>query len=187
MCAGEENLVTVIAHTTNGTDPFLHYVIDGHMGQAYPVTLWTGDDGGVLGEHTVTVFGRNNVATTVPLPHYEVKDCRPTYLGQHRHRPALQHLGGLRLQREGRRPAAGADRGRPQARRSAAPVPKPFKRLAFNWSFGDGETATTLTPVVEHNYEGREQKTDVLVLRGRRDDPRRQGRVGHRPDDPRAE
>ena len=67
MCAGEENLVTVKAHTTNGTDPFLHTVIDGHQGASIPVTLWRDDSGAVLGAHSITVFGRNNVATTVPL------------------------------------------------------------------------------------------------------------------------
>jgi hypothetical protein len=160
VCAGEENLVTVKAHTTNGTDPALHYVIDGHMGQAYPVTLWKNDRGDVVGEHTITVFGRNNVATTVPLPQYEVKDCRPTYLAAVT--TAVRSNTWADFDFTARivgvpPPPTAADR-----QRGAAPpvVPKPFKGVSYTWSFGDGETVTTLTPVVEHNYEGREQKTE---------------------------
>src|ERR1700722_10187247 len=80
VCSGEENLVTIKAHTVNGTDPFLHYVVDGHMGSSVPLTLWNDANGQVMGQHTVTVFGRGNVATSVPLPAYTVKDCRPTFI-----------------------------------------------------------------------------------------------------------
>ena len=31
VCSGEENLITVKAHTTTGTDELLHYVIDGQL------------------------------------------------------------------------------------------------------------------------------------------------------------
>jgi len=158
VCAGEENLVTVAAHTVNGTDPELHYVIDGHMGQAYPVTLWKGDDG-IIGEHTITVFGRNNVATTVPLPRYEVKDCRPKYIASVA--TAVRSNTWADFDFTARivgLPAAPSPADK--QRGGPPPVPKPFNGVSFTWSFGDGETVTTLTPVVEHNYEGRPQKTE---------------------------
>jgi len=157
VCAGEENLVTVKSHTTNNTDPFLHTVIDGHMGTSWPMTLWRDDDGNVLGQHSITVFGRGNVATTVPLPQYEVKDCRPTYIAAIQQRVRANTWADFDFEARvvGIPPApteADRKRGAPPP-----PVPKPFKPVAFTWTFGDGETATTLTPLVSHSYEGREQ------------------------------
>jgi hypothetical protein len=159
VCAGEENLVTVLAHTTNGTDPSLHYVIDGHMGQSFPVTLWKGENG-IIGQHTVTVFGRNNVATTVPLPQYEVKSCRPTFLAAIS--TAVRSNTWADFDFTARVVGLPPEPTEADKQRGAGPPPvaKPFKGVAYNWSFGDGETVTTLTPVVEHNYEGREQKTE---------------------------
>src|SRR4051812_40130259 len=37
VCEGEENLVTVRAHTTDGNDPFLHYTVAGEAGAQVPV------------------------------------------------------------------------------------------------------------------------------------------------------
>src|SRR5579884_3206871 len=37
VCEGEDNLVTVRAHTENGTDAYLHYLIDGKLGPSVPV------------------------------------------------------------------------------------------------------------------------------------------------------
>jgi hypothetical protein len=159
VCAGEENLVTVRSHTTNGTDPFLHTVIDGHQGDAYPVTLWRDDDGNVQGQHSVTVFGRGNVATTVPLPQYEVKNCRPTYIAAIMQRVRSNTWADFDFNaRVVAIPPAPTEADR---KRGAAPpaVPKPFKAVAFTWDFGDGQTATTLTPIVDHDYEGRAQST----------------------------
>ncbi len=159
VCAGEENLVTVKAHTTNGTDAFLHTVIDGHMGAAYPVTLWRDDNGTVLGAHSITVFGRNNVATTVPLPQYEVKDCRPTYIAAIAQRVRSNTWADFEFNAR----VVGIPRAPTEADRQRGapppPVPKPFKALSYSWTFGDGESATTLTPITEHDYEGRTQDT----------------------------
>jgi hypothetical protein len=159
VCAGEENLVTIKSHTTNGTDPFLHSVIDGHMGSSWPVTLWKDDDGNVQGQHSITVFGRGNVATTVPLPQYEVMDCRPTYIAAIQQRVRSNTWADFEFNARvvGVPPKpTEADR-----KRGAPPpaVPKPFKPVAFTWTFGDGDTTTTLTPIVEHDYEGRQQNS----------------------------
>ncbi len=150
VCEGEENLITIHAHTTNGTDSSLHYVIDGKPGQAVPVVLLT-EHGHVMGQHFVSVFGRNNAVTTVEVPKYKVKDCRPTYLA---------------LVSAGLQPNTWADYNiaatiaafphRPDMAVPAAP-PKPFGAVHYNWSFGDGETATTDVPAVSHSYERRKQ------------------------------
>ena len=47
VCSGEENLITVRAHTSNGTDAFLHTVVDGAMGASVPVRLWLDENGRV--------------------------------------------------------------------------------------------------------------------------------------------
>ena len=159
VCSGEENLITVKSHTTNNTDPFLHSVIDGHQGSSWPVTLWKDDDGNILGQHTVTVFGRGNVATTVPLPQYEVMDCRPTYLAAIQQRVRSNTWSDFEFNAR----VVGIPRAPTEADRKRGapppPVPKPFKPVAFTWNFGDGQSATTLTPITEHDYEGRPQNT----------------------------
>ena len=157
VCAGEENLVTVKSHTVNGTDSDLHTVIDGQLGHQVPITLWTDDDGKVLGTHTVTVFGRGNVSTTAPLPKVVVKECRPTYIASIQHRVRANTWADFEFQARvvGVPPAP-----TPADRQRGAPPPKvpvPFKPVAYTWDFGDGESTTTLVPLAEHDYEGREQ------------------------------
>ena len=158
VCSGEENLVTIKAHTTNGTDDFLHYVIDGQMGQASAVRLWRDDGGAITGKHFVTVFGRGNVATSVPLPEYEVKDCRPHYIIGIDARLRANTSADFDLNAKiigVQRPLTEADkqRGAPKP----PPGPKPFKAVSYAWSFGDGQSVTTLGPLVEHSYEARPQ------------------------------
>ena len=159
VCSGEENLVTVKSHTTNGTDPFLHTVIDGHMGFSVPITLWKDPSGNIEGTHSITVFGRGNVATTVPLPQYEVMDCRPTYIAEIMQRVRSNTWADFDFNAR----VIGIQRAPTEADRQRGapppPTPKPFKPVAFTWTFGDGESTTSLTPIVEHDYEGRTQST----------------------------
>src|SRR5207248_6071246 len=42
VCEGEENLVTVHAHTTDGNDAFLHYTVAGEAGSQVPVRVYVG-------------------------------------------------------------------------------------------------------------------------------------------------
>ncbi|HEY3352487.1 MAG TPA: PKD domain-containing protein [Polyangia bacterium] len=156
VCAGEENLITVKAHTENNTNEHLHYVIDGELGQSYPVRLWKNATG-IIGKHAIQVFGRGNTATSVPLPKYEVRDCepqrivtvtgkvRPNTWSEFRITAALSSPLGI--------PPANAEKGwRP-------PPPPPFEPVRYVWTFGDGQTATTAVPAVEHSYEDRPQTT----------------------------
>jgi hypothetical protein len=127
-------------------------VIDGQLGQAVPVKMWRDENGNVVGKHTLTVFGRGNVSTTVPIPEYEVKECRPTYVAVIAQRVRSNTWADFDFEAK----IVGVP---PMPTKDSPPPAKPFKAVAFAWDFGDGETTTTLTPVVEHNYEGRDQKT----------------------------
>jgi hypothetical protein len=169
VCSGEENLVTVRAHTVNGTNEFLHYVVDGAMGSSVPLRLLLGQDGRVEGKHSITVFGRGNVATTVPVPEYTVKDCQPQRIVT-----VVSHV----------RPNSWSDielgarvvtLPQPDPRVRTLGSAAPFVAASYVWAFGDGETATTATPFVSHDYEGRSQDTlysyftvrvDVLSTKG---------------------
>jgi hypothetical protein len=151
VCSGEENLVTVQAHTVNGTNEFLHYVVDGAMGSSVPVRLLLGQDGRVEGRHTISVFGRTNVAVTVPVPEYKVKDCQPARVVVIETRVQANTWSDFDLMAK------------------VIPLPEPppglrtegshkaFVPTSYTWAFGDGVTATTSGPLVSHDFEGRAQ------------------------------
>ena len=151
VCAGEENLVTVKAHTPNGTDPYLHYMIDGQLGQAVPVRMFqNGKDDRVAGNHQITVFGRGNTSVTVPIPNYRVKDCQPARIVNIETRVRANSWAYFDLQAKiVLMPPLHADR--------YLVAPKDFVPVSYVWKFGDGETATTTAPIVSHDYEGRPQ------------------------------
>ena len=148
VCAGEENLVTVIAHTTNETDSVLHYRHRRAHGQAYPVPimLWTRRRRGTCSASTsVTVFGTQQRATTVPLPQLRGEGLPPDL-----HRASVaaalrsntwadfDFTGERRRLYSPRRPRHG-----PAARRVRSPqVPKPFKRRLRS----TGRSATARRP-----------------------------------------
>jgi hypothetical protein len=151
VCSGEENLVTVRAHTVNGTNEFLHYVIDGAMGSSAPVRLLLGQDGRVEGKHTITVFGRGNVPLTVPVPEYKVKDCQPERVVVVETRVQANTWSNFDLL------AKIVGLPAPPAGVRAEGSHKPFVPVSYAWSFGDGVTALTTGPVASHDYEGRTQ------------------------------
>jgi hypothetical protein len=171
VCSGEENLITVRAHTKNGTDVHLHYVIDGRAGQSVPVTLWRSDHG--TGKHVISVFGRGNVETTVPLPEYEVRDCTPQRMASVAAKLRANTWAEYDLS---------VTMATPRTWNRARAVPsKPFEPVTYLWSFGDGDSAATTVPVARHSYENRSQDslysyflvgveiygTDGDVVRGR--------------------
>ena len=151
VCSGEENLVTVRAHTVNGTDEFLHTVVDGAMGSSVPLRLLLGEDGRVEGQHVISVFGRGNVAVTVPVPSYTVKDCQPERAVVVEPRVVANTWGDFELlARVVSLPPPG-----PGIRSEGAH--RPFEAVSYSWTFGDGEAATTTGPRVSHDYQGRTQ------------------------------
>ena len=151
VCSGEENLVTVQAHTVNGTNEFLHYVVDGAMGSSVPLRLLLGPDGRVEGQHTITVFGRNNVPVTVPVPEYTVKDCQPERVVVVESRVQSNTWSEFDLMAR----VVALPEHNPGIRSEGSH--KPFAAVSYTWSFGDGVMATTTGPIASHDYEGRAQ------------------------------
>lgn len=146
VCEGEENLITVRAHTPDGSDAFLHYTIGGRQGPQAPVRSWIADDG-EQPKLEVLVFGKDNVTTRVEVPTFTVKPCKPP-------RMALITFN-LRANTWGEYDF--------DAKIVENPPPGnvsvlPFKPRSYEWIFGDGETVTTDVPHVTHSYEGRKQE-----------------------------
>jgi hypothetical protein len=147
VCEGEENLISVRAHTSNGTDEFLSYMVGGRKGQQVPVRSWIADDG-ENPRLEVKVFGRNNVVTSALVPAFVVKPCKPARIALITAR--LRANTWSEFDFEVKINESGA------AGNPAASV-LPFKPRLYEWSFGDGEKATTQLPYATHNYEGRKQ------------------------------
>jgi len=148
VCEGEENLITVHAHTTDGNDPFLHYTVAGEAGSQVPVRAYIGRDGSPPPQYAVA-FSKDNVATRIELPPYRVKNCRPARIlvvtmrmlpnsaGERELTATVQTLDG-----------------------------PPFAPAWYEWSFGDGEAGVTPGPIAVHDYSALPQKTafsDLLV------------------------
>src|SRR5438128_966945 len=148
VCEGEENLVTVRAHTTDGNDAFLHYTVAGEAGSQVPVRVYVGRDGNAPPQSAVA-FSKDNVATRVELPPYRVKNCRPARILV----VTMRMLPNSVSEREFTatvRTLEGA----------------PFAPAWYESSFGDGETGVTPGPVALHDYSALPQRTafsDLLV------------------------
>ncbi len=144
VCSGEDNLITVKAHTPDGHDAYLHYTVGAGTGQRIPVRVWLNDDGSYE-LPAVTVFSKNNVATTVPMPQFRVKACEPE---------RLIHVLSRRVPNSEddfeffaklvERP------GKP-----GEPERKPFIPVRFVWLFDDEPAVTTSSPIVTHTMLAR--------------------------------
>jgi len=149
VCEGEENLVTVRAHTADGNDAFLHYQVGSTRGSSVALRSYL-DDRGRPTAHRVTVFGKNNVTTSAPVPSFRVKRCDavPAVVIEHRLRPntVADFDFEARLVKTG---AAGADGG------DAASV----RPRGFRWSFGDGAHEEGREPHIVHSFASRPQNT----------------------------
>ncbi|WP_240359020.1 hypothetical protein [Pyxidicoccus trucidator] len=142
VCSGEDNLISVRAHSPDGNDTYLHTTIGTGTGMRVPLRVWLEPDG-TYELPVVTVFGKNNVATEVPVPRYKVKPCEPE---------RLVEVFSRRL------PNADEDyeflaRIIEVPKRDAAPRP-PFTPVKYVWTFDDQHTVTTTTPVVSHTLGG---------------------------------
>ncbi len=143
VCEGEENLVTVKAHTPgHRDDQYLHYKIGSGTGVAVPLRSYKRDkDDYEPVERTITVFGRNNVATRVKVPYFRIKDCKvPRVLAvQFRQLPNTEDQYEL------------------WAKIIDKAADKPFEPVRYRWWFGDGEIAETTEPLLTHSFAGRSQ------------------------------
>src|SRR6266850_1443663 len=148
VCEGEENLVAVHAHTTDGNDAFLHYTVAGEAGAQVPVRAYVGRDGKPMQQYAVA-FSKDNVATRIELPPYRVKNCRPS-------RMLVVTMRML--------PNSVAEREFTATVQSLDGVP--FTPAWYEWDFGDGSLDATADPVATHDYSGLAQKTaftDLIV------------------------
>jgi len=147
VCSGDENLVTVRAHTLDGTDPFLHYTIGAATGLSIPVRATLDDDGRVA-PRTISVFGANNVTSAMELPSYVVKDCGP--------RNAAFVQSNLRANTVAEFELSAKIVTMKSFRHDAAAAPS-FDPIEWNWTFGDGTSARTNVPYVVHDFGDRPQ------------------------------
>jgi hypothetical protein len=142
VCEGEENLISVKAHTPGGKDDaFLHYFIATGPGASVPVRAFLPPEGGdVPGPMQIMVFGRDNVVTATAVPRYTIKRCRPQrrLLLTARQMPNAQE----ELEIEARVLEVG-------------PSP-PLRVTAYKWSFGDLAAAVTKQPSVVHRFVPRD-------------------------------
>lgn len=143
VCSGEDNLITVRAHTPDGTDAYLHYTVGNGTGQRVPIRVWRNDDGSYE-IPPVTVFGRDNVATTVRVPPYRVKDCEPERLVQVLSRRLPNSEDDFEFL------AQVVERPVPPGR----PAPPPFVPARYVWTFDDAPPETSTAPVVTHTFTG---------------------------------
>jgi hypothetical protein len=146
VCEGEENLITVRAHTPDGTDEFLHYTIGGRIGPSIPVRSWIADDG-EQPKLEVVAFGKNNVATRMEVPAFTVKPCKPQRMALINQNLRANTWSEFDF----------------EVKLVEQPAPGnvsvlPFKPRSYEWKFGDGETATTEVPYITHSFEGRKQE-----------------------------
>jgi hypothetical protein len=139
VCSGEENLITIKAHTPDGHDAYLHYTVGAGTGQRIPLRVWLNDDGSYELPQ-VTVFTKNNVATLVPMPHYRVKACEPERLIHVLSRRVPNSEDDFEFfAKVVERPGKPGEPGR-----------KPFVPVRYVWLFDDEPAVTTSTPIVTH-------------------------------------
>ena len=151
VCSGEEDLISVRAHTTNGTDAFLHYVIDGQMGSSVALRMWAGDH---RQQHSVQVFGRTNTPVTVPVPEIRIKDCQPAWIAALEHRLRPNSWSDFEFHAKVL-PAPRSDA--PNTRERPPSETKAFEATSYDWSFDDGTSLTTRSSTATHDYERRSQ------------------------------
>jgi len=141
VCEGEENLVQVKAHTADGSDAFLRFVIAGQAGPSVPLKSYLLPDGEIP-RRVITIFGRNGVSTSAPVPRFAIKRCAPDralLLGYRVRANAIDEI-------EFTANVVHIDK---------ALVSRPAQ---YRWNFGDGTTQVTSEPHVTHNYARREQR-----------------------------
>ncbi|MCC6559032.1 MAG: hypothetical protein IT372_39415 [Polyangiaceae bacterium] len=147
VCSGEENLITIRAHTPNGTDGFLHYTIGKDSGPQIPLRLSLKQDG-TVDMPKIRVFGRNNAMTEIDMPRYRVKDCKPARIVTVVPRLLPNSIDEYELQA---RVLEAGSKDDPSAR--------PFEPVSYKWKFGDGSEEITTAPRVIHSYEERSHES----------------------------
>lgn len=141
LCEGEENLVTIRAHSPDPKDDVhLHGVVDGIPGMRAPIVARKNRASGV--PPVVMVFGRGDARAMAAIPPFTVKDCTAP------HSLAITYALSLNTAAEFVF----------DARITSASSVSPFNATSYFWEFGDGTSATTVEPHVVHDYSKRPQE-----------------------------
>jgi hypothetical protein len=146
-CVGEETLVSVRAHTPDDSDAELHYLIGTGTGQSVPLRAWL-DEQGQAPTFQVTVFGKDNVATSAPVPALRVQPCRVGTFVVITHRALPNRWGSFEFRAQLR-----------QQQPSGPAKPAALEARRYLWTFGDGNQEETDSAQVTHSYEERPQQT----------------------------
>ncbi len=147
VCEGEENLITVRAHTENGQGDSLRYSIGTGTGNPYPLRRYRYPAEAHVPDPVVRVFAGDGNFVVAPIPKYEVRNCvesrslhvtaklRPNSMSEFTLHASIVELTGKQ-----------------------APT-RTFTPAKFVWDFGDGTSETTAGDVVVHSYDDRPQST----------------------------
>jgi hypothetical protein len=147
VCDGEENLVTVKAHTPeNADDAFLHALVDGQPGTS--VVLRASADQGTRSNAQVVVFGRNGTFATADVPPFVVKDCKVPWKLLLTFRMLPNRAGTFEL----------------GARVVPHGASQPFQATRYLWTFGDETGSETIQPFETHDFSRRPQRAMVSMF-----------------------
>jgi hypothetical protein len=142
VCEGEENLITVKAHTLDGADSLLHGVIGSERGMSVPLKTYLDARGQPLHQY-ITVFGNRNVSTRVEVPPYKVKQCAPDRVVYVTAQTRANRIHEFEL----------------TAKLVDNAKAKPFKPRQYLWDFGDGDSEVTTAGYAIHAYQHGVQKS----------------------------
>lgn len=147
VCQGEENLITVEAHSPDDDDRFLQIHVGLETGNRVPLRSWVPQDGTKMHD-TIVVFGKDRSYTRIPVPAYKVKSCTPVYL--------MKIISGLSPNTVGE---YDLEIRIINSRAPEGAAAHPFQAIQYSWDFGDGQTEQTNVPHVAHDYGHRSMNT----------------------------
>jgi hypothetical protein len=143
LCAGEETVITVRAHAVRPEDaPDLQVQVDGIPGTqvALRPAAYAGADGAAP---RVVAFIHPDRRVEMVIPAYRVNGCKADRMVEVVHRPM----------------ANAPDQYEFWAKVVEVMSREPLRPVRYRWSFGDGTTAVTSTPIVEKSFRERSQDT----------------------------
>ncbi len=153
VCEGEENLITIEAHSPDGNDAGLRYLVHGTAGRSVPLRTRDNVEDPDAPPRSVLVVSDNGSTTSAPIPPYEIKRCAASARLRVRHFLLPNSTAEYRFEAK---MIAGVSPGQP---RPAKFELADFTPVRFEWDFGDGQQTTTREPYIEHSYELRDQRT----------------------------
>jgi hypothetical protein len=150
VCEGEENLITIKAHSPDGSTAGLRYLVNGMPGQSYPLRSWVNDDPNAPPQSVLVLA--DGGSTPAEIPPFRIKKCEPTarlVLGTF---PVANSTAAFRLE------ARVKFLTDPGLQRPAKIAMADFKPTHYEWDFGDGQKTTTQEWYTTHSYEFRDQR-----------------------------